>query len=110
MLSLVMAALTAACAYSSPPAPPQKLAGVLTLKGNAPHTYPVLRTDDDHLWQLRGLDKSDASRLQQRRILVEGQPASHQGASLLPVFEVERYRIIAPDAGQSQDAAGQTPP
>ncbi|MBC9073478.1 hypothetical protein IAI53_16020 [Thauera sp. CAU 1555] len=99
-VSLALASLTAACAYSNPPVTTQELTGVLTLKGNAPKTYAVLRTDDHQLWQLRGIEQSDAANLQQQRIVVEGRPALHQGASLLPVFEVERYRLISPASGK----------
>lgn len=95
-LSLALASLTTACAYSSPPVAMQSLTGILTLKGNAPKTYAVLRTDDQQLWQLSGIEPSEAASLQQQRIVVEGRPAAHQGASLFPIFEVERYRLAAP--------------
>lgn len=52
-------------------APMETLQGVLVLKGNLPHTTPVLQTDGSN-WELIGLDAEQIKQWQRHRIRVSG--------------------------------------
>lgn len=92
-LMLTLLALIGACQAASEPVVPQqqamkKMQGVLVLKGNVPHTVPMLQTEQGN-WELVGADGEQVKRLQRQRVVVTGHTIAGEPPQR-PRLQVER--------------------
>jgi hypothetical protein len=70
------------------------LSGRLVVKGNLPHTYPVLLTASGEGWELQGLSKEEVVSLQNKTLEVQGAVRRlQQPGPQLPLLEVQQYRL-----------------
>lgn len=88
----VSVALTA-CAQSSRSEAVGRYSGVLRLKGSAPMFHSVLIEPGGKEWELTGLERDTAIRLQNRRIEVEAVPAAVQREPGWPRLQVRSWRV-----------------
>jgi hypothetical protein len=92
LLSVFVLCTGIACEGVAHPGAPVDLRGTLILRGNEPFTYPVV-SDGKTAWQLVGVDRAMAVRLQGRRVHVMGRMGETAKPSGLPVVQVDSVVI-----------------
>lgn len=97
LLSAFVLCAGVACAGVARPGDPVDLRGTFVLRGNEPFTYPVV-SDGRTVWQLVGVERATALRLQGRLVHVTGRVGETAVPSGLPAVQV--------DAVEEEDGTG----
>lgn len=89
----MLAMVAVSACHAAPPVQQQQvIEGIVVLKGNAPHTVPVLQTDSGN-WELIGVDSDQVKQLQRQRVVVTGQPLPSEPPQR-PRLQVERIEPL----------------
>ncbi|SIT35667.1 exported hypothetical protein [Paraburkholderia ribeironis] len=88
ILSLFVLSVGTACAGTPHVGDKVEVRGTLTIRGNEPFTYPVVSTSAK-VWQLVGVERASAMKLQNRIVHVTGHVAANAVPSGLPAIQVD---------------------
>lgn len=93
-IALLGLALFACSTDGKSPAKQLTLVGKLVLMGNEPFVFPCLQLDSGQFWELGGVTRSAAEKLQNRRIEVFGTEVRPAGVDPNgPKIEVEKLNV-----------------
>ncbi|WP_233852128.1 hypothetical protein [Paraburkholderia sp. HD33-4] len=88
LLSLLVLGVGTACADTPHIGDMVEVQGTLTIRGNEPFTYPVV-SSGTKIWQLVGIDRAVAMKLQNSIVHVTGHVGSNAVPSGLPAIQVD---------------------